>query len=758
MTKYRFLLVVALLAVPSIVFGWLFVSQSQKAISFAMSERAGVEYLRAAIPLLENLGNESAPADLLRLARFDAVRVELDPLFGTGPLSNAVKFALRDQRVDPEAIRYALLALISTISDRSGLTVDPEIDSYYLIQTMVFATPQVIASVDALAQLMSSTQAVPPALSQNASSLFLETMRLEDALAGMRRTYTRALAANKDNSLERSLSTKVELAMRSIHLMSISGHKVRANLLEGQFRKSENFVPSDGKDEKKLAVQAWEAMSTSLERLIEQRLESLRGHRNLALLLSSIAAVVVFFIGLSVFRSLIVELDQKIVFLAHHDAMTRLKNRAAFSEEMSELIEKVQENGGGFAIHAVDLDGFKTVNDALGHHVGDQVLQDVAVRLLRLVSNGDIVGRRGGDEFVILQNGYAAGTVDSLANRILTTLRDPFIISGKPVGLTASVGTAIFGYHGDTETKLTQSADFALDEAKRLGKDRACVFDAKMEAEQRRKVALEERVREAAARLQFSLAYQPQYSADGLAITGFEALLRMDDGDGNPVSPVAFIPVLESLDLIGDVGRWVLQQACKTATLLPPDVLIAVNVSPLQLSKGKLVDDVSIALSHSGISPARLQLEITESAVLADTTVVLDELNELKAIGVSIAMDDFGTGYSGLSSLWKFPFDKVKIDKSFLSDRTIRGRHALDTVGAIIDFAHTLSMAVTVEGIETQVQARKMQELRCDQLQGFYLSKPVPEADLTAFLSQSFTQRTPVSATQGSGRRVSVNA
>jgi len=595
-----------------------------------------------------------------------------------------------------------------------------------------------MSSIDALAQTMAANQAVPEGLSQNATSVFLETMRLEDALADMRQAYKRALAANSDGSLERKLSTKIELAMRSIHLMSISGHRVRANLLDGHSQNGEAFVATDGKAEKDLVIQAWSAMGDNLERLIQQRLEGLQKNRNLALWSSSFAAVVVFFMGLSVFRSLIVELDEKIVFLAHHDAMTQLKNRVAFSDEMSTLVERIETDGGGFAIHAIDLDGFKAVNDTLGHQVGDQVLQEVASRLLALASNGDVIGRRGGDEFVVLQNGYTAGSVNAFSQRILKAMREPIVIDGKPVSLSASVGTSIFGHHGDSETILMQAADVALYEAKRLGKDRACLFSATMEVEQRRKSQLEERVREAAELLEFSLAYQPQYSSDGSRITGFEALLRLNDKDGQPISPAEFIPVLEALGLIGEVGRWVLLQACKIATGWLPDVMIAVNVSPLQFAKKQLVADVSNALFANGLPPGRLQIEITESAVLKDTETVLEELNELKALGVSVAMDDFGTGYSGLSSLWKFPFDKIKIDKSFLSDRTVRGRHALETVAAIIDFAHALSMSVTVEGVETQAQALKMAELHCDQLQGFYFGKPIPEVDLPAFILQSF--------------------
>jgi len=748
-TKYRFLLVVILLAAPSIVFGWLFVSQSQKAITFASDEKAGIQYLRAVIPLFADLDGPRVSSERKNLATFDAIRAEMDPRFGSALLSEAVITALKRPSTDPEAVRYALLTLMAAVSDSSHLTIDPEIDSYYLIQTMVFQTPRVMSSIDALSQTMAVNQAVPEELSQNATSVFLETMRLEDALADMRQTYKRALAANPDGSLERKLSTKMELAMRSIHLMSISGHRVRASLLNGHSQNGEVFVATDGKAEKDLAIQAWNSMGDNLERLIQQRLESLRKNRNLALWLSSIAAVVVFFIGLSVFRSHIVELDEKIVFLAHHDAMTQLKNRVAFSDEMSELVEKIQADGGGFAIHAIDLDGFKAVNDTLGHQVGDQVLQAVASRLLALASNGDIIGRRGGDEFVVLQNGYTAGSVNAFSQRILKAMREPIVIDGKPVSLSASVGTSIFGHHGESETKLIQAADIALYEAKRLGKDQACLFSATMEVEQRRKSELEERVREAVDLQEYSLAYQPQYSSDGSRITGFEALLRLNDKDGQPISPVEFIPVLEALGLIGEVGRWVLLQACKTATGWLPDVTIAVNVSPLQFAKTQLVADVLAALLASGLSPERLQVEITESAVLDDTDTVLGELNELKALGISVAMDDFGTGYSGLSSLWKFPFDKIKIDKSFLSDRTIRGRDALDMVGSIINFAHALSMSVTVEGVETQAQANKMAELHCDQLQGFYFSKPIPEADLPAFILQSFAAEISKAGTSG---------
>ena len=748
-TKYRFLLVVILLAAPSIVFGWLFVAQSQKAITFASDENAGIHYLRAVIPLFADLDGPQGPSERKHLATFDAIRAEMDPRFGSALLSEAVVSALKRPSTDPEAVRYALLTLIAAVSDRSNLTIDPEIDSYYLIQTMVFETPQVMSSIDALSQTMAANQAVPEELSQNATSVFLETMLLDDALADMRQTYKRALAANPDGSLERKLSTKMELAMRSIHLMSISGHRVRASLLNGHSQNGEVFVATDGKAEKDLVIQAWNSMGDNLERLIQQRLESLRENRNLALWLSSIAAVVVFFIGLSVFRSLIVELDEKIVFLAHHDAMTQLKNRAAFSDEMSALVETIQTDGGGFAIHAVDLDGFKAVNDTLGHHVGDQVLQEVASRLLTLASNGDIIGRRGRDEFVVLQNGYTAGSVNAFSLRILKAMREPIAIDGRPVSLSASVGTSIFGHHGISETKLMQAADIALYEAKRMGKDRACLFTAKMEDDQRRKNDIEERVREAVDLQEYSLAYQPQYSSDGSRITGFEALLRLNGKDGQPISPVEFIPILEALGLVGEVGRWVLLQACKTATGWLPDVTIAVNVSPLQFAKRQLVADVLAALLTSGLSPERLQVEITESAVLEDTDSVLEELDELKALGISIAMDDFGTGYSGLSSLWKFPFDKIKIDKSFLSDRTIRGHDALDMVGSIINFAHALSMSVTVEGVETQAQANKMAQLHCDQLQGFYFSKPILEADLPAFILQSFSAEIAKAGTSG---------
>ncbi|MDO9416330.1 putative bifunctional diguanylate cyclase/phosphodiesterase [Pararhizobium sp.] len=737
-TKIRFLLVVALLAIPSLCFGWLFLAQSQKAITFAEQELAGIQYLRSIVPLFVDLGETHSPQEMQSLSAFEAMRAQMDVRFESGLLSEAVVNAFHRSPSNPESVRFALLALINRVSDTSNLTIDPELDSYYLMQTMVFHAPQLMSSLDALSNVMAANQAVPVELSQSASSIFVETVRLEDAAEDLRRAYTRALSSNLDGSLERKLSTKVETAMRAVHKLSIAGHRLRASILDGTAANGSQVYGTGAADEKSSVIAAWSTMGDNLERLVSKRLETLKGKRNIALGFSSIAAIVVFFMGLGVFRSLLVEMDEQIVFLAHHDAMTKLKNRAAFSQAMMAVLSE-SGSTAPFAVHAIDLDGFKFVNDTFGHHAGDEVLQATALRLLDIAGPDDVIGRRGGDEFVALQrNVETSATAEAFAARIVNVLNAPFQMDGKTISLSASVGSSISGAHGDTEIRLMQSADLALYAAKKMGKDQACLFSAAMEIEQRRVSALDTRVRNAVRDMDFSLAYQPQYAPDGHQITGFEALLRLTDLDGSPISPVLFIPVLERLGLIGEMGSWVLKQACSTAAGWPEEIVVAVNVSPLQFAKGQLTSEISQALRETGLPPQRLQLEITESAILDDTEIVLKELNDIKALGVSIAMDDFGTGYSSLSSLWRFPFDKIKIDKSFLSNRSERGHLALNTVRSIVALAHSLSMSVTVEGVETQAQAALMAELKCDQLQGFYFSKPIPEVQLAAFILNNF--------------------
>lgn len=610
-TKTRFLLVVALLSIPSFCFGGLFIANSQKAITFARQEIAGIQYLRSIVPLFLTVGQSGTPRGQSALSQFETMREEVDERFSSAPLSQAVVNALKQKPINSDAVRYALLSLINGVSDTSNLTIDPELDSFYLMQAMVFQMPRLMSSIDALAARMAAVQPLPEELSQRATFIFVDTVRLEDAASDLRRDYTRALASNEDGSLERKLSTVVEATMRAVHKMSISGHRLRAALLSDS-AVDISLIPSDGISEKTVVIHAWTAMGENLERLVRRRIDTLEGKRDLALTFSSIAGVIVFFMGLGVFRSLLVELDERILFLAHHDAMTQLKNRVSFSGAVGAAIAKHGETGSGFAIHAIDLDGFKAINDTFGHPTGDEVLQIVAERLLALAGPDDVVGRRGGDEFVVLQATDTNDSVEHFARRIVDALHAPMPLVSKSLAISASVGSCIFGRHGDTEALLMQSADLALYAAKGGGKDRACIFDEIMLTEQRCRYDLEARVRTAVKDAQFSLAYQPQYDQKGQQITGFEALLRLNEADGKPIPPVLFIPVLERLFLIGEIGQWVLQQACATANEWPADIVVAVNVSPLQFETGQLLDGIVLALAESGLPPGRLQLEITE--------------------------------------------------------------------------------------------------------------------------------------------------
>jgi diguanylate cyclase (GGDEF)-like protein len=388
-----------------------------------------------------------------------------------------------------------------------------------------------------------------------------------------------------------------------------------------------------------------------------------------------------------------------------------------------------------FAMLALDLDRFKAVNDTLGHGVGDALLVKVAVRLRAAIRAQDIVCRLGGDEFAIIQfEGQQPAAATALAQRLIDLLSRPFLVNGHVLNVGTSVGIALSPEDGATLMDLTRSADLALYRAKHEGRGTFRFFETEMDTRMQHRRLLELELRSAIAMRQFHLLYQPQVDAGSGAVVGFEALIRWTHSTRGVISPVDFIPLAEETGLIVPIGDWVLREACREAAGWRPEISLSVNLSPVQFRNPGLIASVQGACAAAGLDPTRLELEITESVLLTDSAGTLETLRALKEFGVRIAMDDFGTGYSSLSYLRAFPFDKIKIDRSFVADVT-SGGEAAAIVRAIIGLGRSLGMQTTVEGVETQAQFDHLRAEGCDQIQGYLVGRPLAPAAAGAMLT-----------------------
>jgi diguanylate cyclase (GGDEF)-like protein len=422
--------------------------------------------------------------------------------------------------------------------------------------------------------------------------------------------------------------------------------------------------------------------------------------------------------------------DRRIRFLAHHDALTGLANRAQLIERMAQAIAVLPAQGEQIAVHFIDLDHFKTVNDTLGHDAGDYLLETVAKRLCTATRPDDIVSRLGGDEFVVVQLGIEDSVqAEELASRLASVLGEPIEFNEQAIQHGLSIGIALAPMDGNTPERLLKHADLALYKAKADGRNCIRFFKIEMDADLQARIAMEKTIRNAVANDDFVLHYQPIYEMDGKKLTGFEALVRLKKDDGALIPPLEFIPIAEELRLIGKIGAWVLREACRTAANWPDYLTIAVNLSPAQFGAGSVRDLVADALSTSKLDPSRLELEITETLLLGDNEAVMAELQSIKDLGVAIVMDDFGTGYSSLSYLKHFPFDRIKIDGSFVRDIGAGGKSEA-IVKAIIALSHSLGKAVTAEGVESEYQLDFLRRNSCDEVQGFLLAPPCPAAEI----------------------------
>jgi diguanylate cyclase (GGDEF)-like protein len=429
------------------------------------------------------------------------------------------------------------------------------------------------------------------------------------------------------------------------------------------------------------------------------------------------------------------KLEAQLTHMAHHDGLTALPNRVLFRQEMERELARAR-GGETVAVLCIDLDHFKRVNDTLGHAAGDALLQGAADRLRACVRETDIVARLGGDEFAIVQlqaDQPRAATV--LAERLIADLSRPFDIEGHQVVVGASVGIALAPSDGTEADQLMKSADMALYRAKADGRGVLRYFESEMDAKMQARRALELDLRKALVEHEFELFYQPIVDLKSNRVSGFEALLRWNHPTQGLISPADFIPIAEDMGLITPLGEWVLRQACREAAGWPERVKVAVNLSPAQFKSKALALVVTTALADSGLAPDRLELEITESVLLQDNDTVRGILHQLRALGVRISMDDFGTGYSSLSYLRSFPFDKIKIDQSFVRDM---GQHddSIAIVRAVAGLGRNLGMSTTAEGVETNEQLGRLREEGCTEVQGYLFSRPLPASEVPRLLAQ----------------------
>jgi diguanylate cyclase (GGDEF)-like protein len=427
--------------------------------------------------------------------------------------------------------------------------------------------------------------------------------------------------------------------------------------------------------------------------------------------------------------------EQRISHMARHDALTDLPNRVLLRERLEHELKRVKR-GECLAVLCLDLDQFKSINDALGHPIGDELLKLVADRLRGCTREPDTVARLGGDEFaIIMTQMQKPNDAAALSKRIRESIIRPFQIEGHQIVTDISIGISIAPDDAVEPDPLLRNADMALYGAKADGRGTYRYFEPEMNTRMRARRELEIDLRRALVNKEFELHYQPLVNLQTNEVNGFEALLRWNNPARGLVSPADFIPIAEETGLIIPLGEWVLKAACYEAVDWPDHIKVAVNLSPTQLNNRNLLSAVTGALSETGMPPHKLQLEITETVLLQNTFATLATLHELRKIGVQIALDDFGTGYSSLSYLRSFPFDKIKIDRSFIQDLS-KGEEPVAIVQAVANLAKCLNMASTAEGVETQQQRDLLQAMGCTEMQGYLFSRARPAKEIRQFFEE----------------------
>jgi len=426
----------------------------------------------------------------------------------------------------------------------------------------------------------------------------------------------------------------------------------------------------------------------------------------------------------------------QIQHLSMHDALTGLPNRNQLARYLDDAL-LLKEHAPPLSLLVIDLDNFKPINDSLGHPAGDAVLQEVASRLRECTREHDIVARLGGDEFVVVLNGMdSRHEVDRFCTRLVESLHQPLAFEHHPLHVGASIGIALSRRQGFVPSELIRCADIALYQAKSEGKNTWCYFEAHMSDQIQTRRQMESDLRGALKNDEFVLHYQPRYKVDGKHIVSVEALVRWQHPTKGLLGPDLFIGLAEQTDLIVPLGRWVLREACETALTWPSDILLSVNLSPAQFALSDVVEDVREALVQTRFPASRLELEITENVMLVDTDGALATMNALKELGVRLNMDDFGTGYSSLGYLRAYPFDGIKIDKRFIASIS-HGANDRAVVQAIIGLGKAMGLTVTAEGVETEEQLDILGKDQCNEVQGYFMSRPIDKSAFAQLLQDS---------------------
>ncbi|BBU32184.1 bifunctional diguanylate cyclase/phosphodiesterase (plasmid) [Burkholderia sp. THE68] len=432
--------------------------------------------------------------------------------------------------------------------------------------------------------------------------------------------------------------------------------------------------------------------------------------------------------------------NRQLHYLGTHDALTNLPNRQQLSRRIAQAVADSARTESAFALLFIDLDGFKSINDSLGHGVGDDLLQVCAERLRQDLRHTDMVARLGGDEFVIVvENAQETSSAVAVANGVLRRLSQEIVVNGLPLRVSASIGIAFHPHDGADADALLHSADAAMYAAKQSGRNTFRVFEPQMNHTALKSLILQRDLHRALSDDELSLSFQPKFSVASQSVTGVEALIRWRHPELGEIAPLEFIPIAERSGLIVEIGDWVLREVCRNIALWDaqglPAVPVSVNLSPIQFNVPDLVARIDALIVAAGVVPSRLMFEITETTAMQNIEKTSRTIEALQSRGYAVAVDDFGTGYSSLGYLQRFRFDQIKIDGSFVRDLDTAGNRGSALLSAVVTLARALQIEVVAEGVETESQFRTLGELDCDQMQGFLLSRPMPAAELPGFLS-----------------------